>query len=135
MSKSIRVTMVRPTTSTVWPFDLFPWSSTLFENFSTFEAAGIESWIIGNEDNDLTLVVDHYFPTDELFAAEKDSTYALLPMWCNSGNRADSESYCTDNGITVTMQEVDNPDLSAYTRITTARGDLRTFDALRALTE
>ena len=129
MSKSIRVTMNRLSTTMVWPFDIFPWENTLSENFMTFEEEGIESWILGNEDTDLELVVDHYFPSDELFTAKKDLIYSLLPMWCNSDNRTESESYCTDNSVTVSMVEIDNPDLSSYIKITTSHPDQRTFAA------
>jgi hypothetical protein len=130
MSKSIRVTMSRPTISTVWPFDIFPWSDTLNKNFLMFEEQGVESWILGNEDNDLTLVVDHYFPSDTMFNTIKDSIYPLLPMWCNSDIRTESESYCTDNSITILMSEVDNPDLSSYIKITISHPEQRTYEAI-----
>ena len=133
MSKSIRVTMTRPTTLTIWPFDLFPWMPTLSDNFLTFEGWGVESYINGNEDTDLTVVVDHYFATTESFDSLKDAVYDLLPLWCNSSNRTDSESYCVDNNVTVSIVEIDNPDLSAYTKLTVTHSETRTFDALRAI--
>lgn len=131
MSKSIRVTMTRPSTLTIWPFDLFPWINTLDENYFTFEDLSVESWIIGNEDADLTLVVDHVFASEESFNTNKDTVYTMIPLWCNSQVRADSESYCTDNGINIIVEEIDNPDLSNSIKILVTHKNIRTYEALR----
>lgn len=131
MSKSIRVTMTRPSTTTVWPFDINPWDLTLQSQFFEFENLGIESWIIGNEDNDLTLVVDHYFANDADFEEQKDLAYTKIPLWTDNTNRNDSNDYCQANNISVEVTEVENPDLSAYTRIVGQRD--RTYEALNSL--
>jgi hypothetical protein len=131
MSKSIRVTMTRPNITTVWPFDIDPWNLTLESQFFEAVTFGIQSWIIGNEDNDLTLVVDHYFANDADFEAIKELAYTRIPLWTNDSNRTDSNEYCLANNITVAITEVDNPDLSAYTQITEARE--RTYTALSSM--
>jgi hypothetical protein len=131
MSKSIRVTMTRPSTTTVWPFDIEPWKPTLENQFLEFENLGIQSWIIGNEDNDLTLVVDHYFTDNANFEVQKNLAYTKIPLWTNNSNRPGSDEYCQANNITIEITEVDNPDLSAYTQITETRE--RTYTALNSI--
>ena len=131
---SIRVTMTRPTLDTVWPFDIYPWSDIVTTNFLEIEANGVESWISGNEDDDLTIVVDHYFLTDESFTSYRAVAYEHIPLWRDGSTGTESDQYSVDNGISVTITEVANPDLSSYTRIDTARNtEIRTYTALEKL--
>jgi hypothetical protein len=131
MAKSIRVTMTRPNLDTVWPFDINPWGIILQSNFSAGEQVGIQTWILGNEDTDLTLVVDHYFSDDADFESLKDIAYTKIPLWIDDSNRTEANEYHQANNITVEIVEVSNPDLSAYTRILEERD--RTLDAVKTL--
>ena len=131
MSRSIRVTMTRPTTDTVWPFDISPWNSTLLTNFLNFEDNNIQSWILGDEDDDLVVIVDHYFSDDSTFLSLKDHAYARIPLWTNNENRTESDEYCLANNITIEIVEVENPDLVDYTRIDENRR--RTYTAINAI--
>ena len=134
MSMSIRVTMTRTSIDTVWPFDIHPWNNITSVNFSLTEANGIESWINGNEDTDLTIVVDHVFPTNELFSTYRAVAYEHIPLWRDGATGTESDQYSADNNITVTLTEVSDPDLSAYTRIDLNRNtDIRTYTALSKL--
>jgi len=131
MSRSIRVTMTRPTTDTVWPFDISPWNSTLLTNFLNFEDNNIQSWILGDEDDDLVVIVDHYFSDDSNFLSLKDHAYARIPLWTNNENRTESDEYCLANNITIEIVEVENPDLANYTRLDEDRR--RTYTAINAI--
>ena len=134
MSMSIRVTMTRPNIDTVWPFDIYPWSDVVSTNFFEIENNSVESWISGNEDDDLTIVVDHFFPTNELFSSYRAVAYEHIPLWRDGTTGAESDQYSVDNNITVTITEVTDPDLSTYTRIDINRNsDIRTYTALTKL--
>jgi hypothetical protein len=123
MSVSIRVTMTRPNTSTVWPFDI--WSSITAENFLFLEANSVESWIKGNEDTDTNIIVDHYFADDAVFASFKTTAQQHIPLWKNSSNLAETVDYEADNSITFTVTEVSNPVHTEYTKITDTRAASR----------
>ena len=118
MAVSIRVTMTRPNISTIWPFDLYPWSEgQLVTNFNALESASVQTWIKGNEDDDLTLVIDHYFPTNELFDSYKTTAYTQIPLWEDVNNKTEADEFIAANNMTVTIAEVTEPDLSGYVQI------------------
>ena len=115
MSAAIRVVITRPTTSTVWPFDI--WPTVVESNWNALEDAGVESWIIGNEDTDLEITVDHYFADDALFASYKETALQHIPMWKNTENSAEVNLYQTDNNVVSPITEVANPDYTGWTKI------------------
>ena len=125
MSVSIRATITITNLTTVCPFDIWPEIST--ENFQTIELGGVQSWIKGNEDTSLVLVVDHYFPNDALFASYKTVAQQHIPLWEDSTNTTESASYASENGITIVWSEPSNPDLSGYERIDEARSSQRSL--------
>jgi hypothetical protein len=134
MSMSIRVTMTRPNIDAVWPFDIYPWSDIVATNFFEIEGNSVESWINGNEDTDLTIVVDHYFATNELFDSYRAVAYEHIPLWRDGATGAESDQYSADNNITVTITEVSDPNLSTFTRIDSSRNaNIRTYTALTKL--
>lgn len=134
MSMSIRVTMTRPNIDTVWPFDIYPWSDIVTTNFLEIEANDVESWISGNEDDDLIITVDHYFLTDESFTNYRAVAYEHIPLWRDGSTGAESDQYSIDNGISVIITEVANPDLSTYSKIDPTRNsEIRTYTALHKL--
>lgn len=110
MGISIRCTMTRPNTSTVWPFIQF--LDDLTANF--YALVICDSYFKGNQETDLEVVVDHYFTTEEAFNLNKDEIYAKLPLWQTDANKASNEAYMASSGCTVTYTEVTDPDLSEY---------------------
>jgi|SRR6056300_354436 len=114
MAKSIRVTMTRPDTDTTWWFDQYP--ADTFTNFQTLLNAGVELWITGDEDSDLTVVADHYFPTDELYDSYAETANTMIPVWKNSEGADEFES---ENGLSSTVEVIDEPDLTGYKEVTT----------------
>lgn len=131
MSMSIRVTMTRPNIDTVWPFDITAWKDIVGVNFAELEDTGVESWISGNEDDDLSIVVDHYFITDEFFTSYRAVAHEHIPLWRDGTTGAESDQYSIDNGISVAISEIANPDLSTFTRIDLNRTtEIRTYAAL-----
>lgn len=113
MAKSIRVTMTRPDTDTTWWFDQYPVDVTA--NFQTLLDNGTEMWVKGDEDNDLTIVADHYFPTDDLYDSYGETANGLIPVWKNSDGVDEFE---TSNGLSATVEVVNDPDLTGYTEVT-----------------
>ena len=119
MSKSIRVTMTRPNSVANWPFDMF--LDAVESAFIGLETAGVQSWIKGDEDSDNTIIVDHYFPTNELFTSFQEDAYKLIPIWKNAENSSEVDVYHATNNITCAITEVADPDLEGYERITLER--------------
>lgn len=113
MAKSIRVTMTRPDTDTTWWFDQYPVDTS--NGFQTLLDAGVELWINGDEDNDLTVVADHYFPTDELYDSYAETANTMIPLWKNSDG---VNAFETENGLSATTEVIDDPDLTGYTEVT-----------------
>jgi hypothetical protein len=111
MSISIRATINRPDTNTVWVFEEF--YADLVENYRKMTQC--DTYLRGDKSNDLTVYVDHYFPTDDSFNLAKDTVYTLIPLWQNESNKEATEIYCRDNNITTTIEEIQDPDLSDYT--------------------
>jgi hypothetical protein len=110
MSVSIRAKITRPNTSTVWPFVQFV--SDLTANYELLTQC--DSYFKGNKETDLEVYVDHYFPTADGFALNKDAVYALIPLWQTEANREAATNYCTANNIVTTFEEINEPDLTGY---------------------
>jgi hypothetical protein len=85
------------------------------------EAAGVQSWIKGNEDADNVIIVDHYFPTTELFTSYQEDAYKIIPIWKTTENSSEVDIYHATNNISCTITEVADPDLDGYERITLER--------------
>lgn len=123
MSKSNRVTMTRPDLTTVWPFDAF--STNRDTNFNTLENAGVETWILGDETTDLTLVVDHVVTDDALFDTYQEFKANLIPLWISSDSTGEAAAYISTNNITVSEEVVQDPDLTGYERVLPTRSSDR----------
>jgi len=116
MAISIRGTFVRPTTDTVWSMYVF--FGGLTYNIDTLDSTGkVTTYMKGNPATDLTLIVDHYVSDDAWFVANKDMMMNHLPLWVTPDNTADVDAYHAANGITITLEEIFNPDLTGYTPI------------------
>jgi hypothetical protein len=111
MSASIRVTITRPNTSVVWPFVQF--ASVTEANYTVMSQA-IDTYLKGDVTNDLTVLVDHYFVSNDFFAENKSIAHEYIPLWKNTDNSAEVDSYISTNNITVTTEEVTDPDLTGY---------------------
>ena len=62
----------------------------------------------------LILEVHHYFPTDELFEQYKNIAYTCIPGWVEQFSAEDLAAYYAVNHITVTLEEISDPDLTGY---------------------
>ena len=113
MAKSIRVTMTRPDTDTTWWFDEYPVDVTAV--WSTLLDAGVEMWVKGDEDTDLTVIADHYFPSDDLYDSYGETANGLIPVWKDSDGVDDFE---TENGLSSTVEVINDPDLTGYEEVT-----------------
>jgi hypothetical protein len=131
MSKAIKVTFSKVSDTDRWPlFNL----TRIVANNSALTAMGVVEHLNTNSFNALLnlgeilsmdidindqLVIDGYyvFPSDESFTSQKDAAYAHIPTWKFSAD-SDTTQYYIDNHITVTFEEVENPDLTNYTQIT-----------------
>lgn len=116
MSTSVRGTITRPNLDTVWPFYIFFGATT--NNFFTLSNYGATHWVKGDPTTDLVLVVDHYYEDDNDFNTNKAASYEIIPLWKNSSNANEVESYQTANNVTVVLEEVTNPDLSGFIPLT-----------------
>ena len=121
--KAIHVISIKASVEDHWP--IFPQLSTT--NIKAFKEAlpsmGIIEYgkknineCISAHDLDQHLVIDQYFvfPNDSAFEEHKDFAYAHLPLF-KFDSESESRQYCEDNHITITFEEVDNPDLTGYT--------------------
>ena len=116
MANSIRGTFTRTNTSTVWSMYVF--FVGLTDNINALDATGkVATYMKGNPATDLSLTVDHYVADDAWWASNKDSLYQHIPLWKTSTNQADVDTYHTENNITVTTEEVADPDLTGYVPI------------------
>jgi hypothetical protein len=116
MAISIRGTFTRPNVDTVWAMHIF--YDAVVENISIFNDTGkISTYMKGNPATDLTLVVDHYFTDEAFFAEYKDTAYQHIPSWGSAANMSEMTAYQEENGLTLTLEEVSNPDLTGYTAI------------------
>lgn len=115
MTKSIRGTFTRPSTDSVWAMYVF--FPTVAENVAFFETMNIITYMKGNPDSDLTLIVDHVFPDETNFDLNKATVYSRIPAWTNDADRAAAEEYTSDNGQTLVLEEVTDPNLTGYIKI------------------
>lgn len=113
MSKSIRGTFTRPNVDTVWSMYIF--LDTVVANIERFNATGhITTYMKGNPATDLSLVVDHVFDDEVFFESYKEEAYKYIPSWGTPETIDEVNSYAEDNGLTLVLEEVDNPDLTGY---------------------
>ena len=116
MAKSIRGTLIRPTPETVWDMHVF--FDGVVENVSILNSTGqITTYLKGNPLTDLILIVDHYFEDDEFFESYKATAYEYLPAWITAANKQEALDYSRENGTSVILEEIDNPDLTGYVPI------------------
>ena len=133
MVKAIYVIHTKASVDDKWPF--FP--EKLIADIKAFKkvsaSIGIIEYInknivnletkgpfhLGIRSIDHYLVLDHYFvfPSDKAFLEHKNLkfnfVYAHIPNW-KFDSESETNQYYADNHITLTLKEVDNPDLTDY---------------------
>ena len=133
MSKSIKVTFNKSNTSDIWPF--IPGTllvnaddsnhqilialgvqiyyqatlNTILQSGNAGELVGAAKHLAWN--NILEYNVHYYFPTDELFANYKNMNYSYESWWTALPSY---NIFLSDNHVTITSEEISNPDLSGY---------------------
>lgn len=113
MSISIRGTFDRPNTETIWSMYIF--ATGLEANLDALDATGkVHTTMKGDPVTDLVLIVDHHVEDEAWFAENKDFIYQHVPLWITADNSAEVDDYHASTGITVSMEEVSNPDLTGY---------------------
>lgn len=116
MSKSIRVTMHRPNNTVSWPFDMWPIQTE--ETFNLMSRHNCDTYVKGSEDDDLTIIVDHFFASNDNFTELREDAYGVIPIWKGANNASDVDAYHTANNITYTVEDITDPDLTGYTKVT-----------------
>jgi hypothetical protein len=121
MAKSTRVTITRPNTTVQLPHEIF---LDVAKNSSDAHLAmlpGIEvkTYIQGYDST--TTIVDHMVNDDTIYDANKDQINSVVLWWQNDSNRAEVDTYQTSNGITVTITEETNPNISGAVDVTNLR--------------
>jgi hypothetical protein len=119
MSKSIKATATKLSEQDQWPIDfgrqtdeiksLMDAGMKVYWLPMMFEYALSYGW-----NKLLTLEAHHYFPTDELFERYKNIAYTCIPGWVQPLSAEDLAAYYAANHITVTLEEISNPDLTGY---------------------
>jgi hypothetical protein len=115
MSKSIRVTITRPDNTVAWPFDT--WPDQTLQTFRIMTQNNCDTYIKGLEDDDLTLIVDHFFASNDSYDELRDDAYTIIPIWKTDSNAAEVDAYHTANNITYTVEDITDPDLTDYRQV------------------
>jgi hypothetical protein len=108
MPASIQMTIVRPDTMTIWPWDI--WDTQVNFNLSVIANGDVTLYSKGDFTNDLVLMGQFVFATKEL----REEYSKNIPMWVDSDNEAEAAEYLTFNNITLTLEYVDDPVLTDY---------------------
>lgn len=114
MSKSFKVTAVKLSHADLWP-DMKISTDTLDRLMN----AGVKIYCTPLMNNVywselLTIEVHYYFSTDELFESYKNIKYTCIPGWVEEFTPEDLAAYYAANHITVTIEEISDPDLTGY---------------------
>lgn len=116
MSTSIRAVITRPSTSVQWPSHEFVFVTQ--SNYVSLDATGkVQTFVKGDIENDLEIIADHFVADDAYFDTHKVQIHAHIPIWKDSTNAAEVDDYVSKHGITVTLSDVKNPDLTGFTPI------------------
>lgn len=124
MPKSIKVAATKSNKEDQWPLFFTP---ELMKNKKILQDIGINSYILSSMANyphttntyfllnDLLLISNqYYFSTDEMFSRYKDIVYNHIPLYKTAFSDNELLEYYALNHINVTIEEIDNPDLSGY---------------------
>jgi len=116
MAKSCRVTITRPTLDVVLPHEVFGEVRDASARYHVDLEVDVQTYIQGHLTT--TTVVDHLVADDAEYDANKADIMSVVPWWQDESNSADVETYQTDNGIIVTIEDVVDPDISDAINVT-----------------
>jgi hypothetical protein len=121
MAKSTRVTVIRPSTSVQLPHDIFldVAKDSADAHLAMLPDVEVKSYIQSYDS--ITTIIDHMVNDDSVYDANKDRINSVVLWWQNDSNRAEVDTYQTSNGITVSITEETNPDISAAVEVTNLR--------------
>jgi len=116
--KSTRVTVTRPNTTVEWPFIIFLDQTKASADAHLAMLPGIEvkSYVQGGDT--LTAIVDHTVSDNAVFDTNKELINSEILWWEPAENAEACQAYLTANGVTATITEVTDPDLSDAVEIT-----------------
>jgi len=121
MAKSTRVTVTRPSASVQLPHDIFldVAKDSADAHLAMLPDVEVKSYIQSYDS--ITTIIDHMVNDDSVYDANKDRINSVVLWWQNDSNRAEVDTYQTSNGITVSITEETNPDISAAVEVTNLR--------------
>jgi hypothetical protein len=124
MSKSIKLVATKSSKEDQWP--LF-FQKEIEKNLKILRDIGVQEYILpdsnswnldewdqASNNNRLLLSYQYYFPTDELFSRYKNIAYNCIPAYKTAFSDNELLEYYSLNHINVTLEEIDNPDLTGY---------------------
>ena len=116
--KSTRVTVTRPNTTVEWPFIIFidQTKASADLHLAMLPAIEVKSYIQGGDT--LTAIVDHTVSDNAVFDANRDLINSEILWWEPAENAEACHEYMTANGLTATITEVTDPDISDAFEIT-----------------
>jgi hypothetical protein len=119
--KSTRVTITRPNTTIQWPFEIFldQTKASADAHLAMLPAIEVKSYIKGGDT--LTAIVDHTVSDNAVFDANRDLINSEILWWEPAENAEACHAYMVANGLTSTITEVTDPDLSDAIDITELR--------------
>lgn len=112
MSVAVKSVITRPNTSVVWPFYMF--YKVVFNHYFEIEALGAAQWFKGDPTNDLSVTVTIVWDDPAVFEANKAAFYAMYPNFKSAENAIEADWYVENNNITITTEEVTDPDLTGF---------------------
>lgn len=112
MSVAVRSVVTRPTVDVVWPFYVF--FKIVGQHFYETEALGATQWFKGDPLNDLSVTIVVAWEDPAVFEANKAAFYAIYPAFKSAENAAEADWYVESNNITITTEEVNDPDLTGF---------------------
>jgi len=142
MSTSIRLVYSKNSFDDQWPFYIN--FNELHRNVYQVQQAGIKIYctpevdrlwsasilFYNSYDSLLTLDFQYYFETDELFKENKNIAYEYIPIWKNLFSPEELTEYHRTHHITISTEEIINPDLSNYVLCPTMSAEDHGFSAI-----
>lgn len=116
--KSTRVTVTRPNTTVQWPFLAFIdiTKASADTHLAMLPAIEVKTYVQGGDT--LTAIVDHTVSDNAVFDANRDLINSEILWWEPAENAEECQAYMSANGMTATITEVTDPDLSDAIEVT-----------------
>ena len=110
MAKSCRVVITRTNTDVALPHEVFFAVAQASAKAHVDMGLGVTSYIQGYTGTEI--FVDHVVENNATYDANKELILSVVPWWQNAGNHDEVEEYQTANGITVTVIDQVEPNIS-----------------------